>query len=284
MTTKTVETLVDDLYNLFEEGYEATPEQTESLGKAMAETIAYQLREHTKTRPRHGHLRMSGIGKPMRQTWYDVKGYERKPIDPPTKIKFLYGHILEDLLLHLTRWAGHTVTHEQHEIDIDGVKGHMDAVIDGAVVDVKTAAPRSWETKFNQEGLVNNDPYGYISQISSYATAMGKDEGHFLALCKDSGRLKLLTIDELEFDDVSQRIKDHRENLKSDTPPPRCHEPIKHGDNGNMKLSGKCKFCDFKAECWKDEVRIFRYSNEDIWMTKVVKEPRVDEVTEEYYA
>ncbi len=34
-------------------------------------------------------------------------------IDGATQIKFLYGHLLEEIVLMLVRMAGHTVTDEQ---------------------------------------------------------------------------------------------------------------------------------------------------------------------------
>ncbi len=275
-----IKDLVDDIYGLFETGALITDEQAEALGKAMAFTIKDQLKAHRT--PRSGeYLRVSNLGKPLRQTWYSLKGYKREPINAPTKIKFIYGHILEDMLLHMAEWAGHTVTHKQHEIDIDGVKGHMDAVIDGAVVDVKSAAPRSFEKKFKQEGLTTDDPYGYITQISSYSEALGKDEGHFLAINKDSGELKLLTIDEMEFEDPHEKIKEHREALAKDTPPAKCYgDPVPFGKSGNLQVPTGCKWCDFKANCYPD-ARVFDYSYGPVWLTQVNNEPRVEEITDD---
>ena len=59
---------------------------------------------------------------------------------PSTRIKFLYGHILEDLLILLSRVAGHTVTEEQKQVDVEGIKGHQDCKIDGELVDCKSAS------------------------------------------------------------------------------------------------------------------------------------------------
>ena len=51
---------------------------------------------------------------------------EARPISSSTRIKFLYGHILEDLLILLSRASGHTVTEEQKQVDVEGIKGHQD--------------------------------------------------------------------------------------------------------------------------------------------------------------
>ena len=45
---------------------------------------------------------MSVIGRPARQLWYDnhLKRDDKEEVyDPSTQLKFLYGHILEHLLL-----------------------------------------------------------------------------------------------------------------------------------------------------------------------------------------
>jgi len=49
-----------------------------------------------------GNLRLSAIGKPNRQIWYDVNTETtEEQLPPSTRIKFLYGYILEELLFTL---------------------------------------------------------------------------------------------------------------------------------------------------------------------------------------
>ena len=85
-------------------------------------------------------VRMSNVGKPARQLWYEKRDPQgRGNIDGPTQIKFLYGHLLEEIVLMLVRMADYEVTDEQKEVKVDGVVGHMDCKINGEVVDVKTA-------------------------------------------------------------------------------------------------------------------------------------------------
>ena len=78
-------------------------------------------------------------------------------ISPSTRVKFLYGDILESLVLQLARDAGHEVSDEQKSVewkhDSSGysVRGRIDAVIDGVVVDVKSVTKMS-ERKFH-DGL-----------------------------------------------------------------------------------------------------------------------------------
>jgi hypothetical protein len=39
-------------------------------------------------------------------------------LTPNTYVKFLYGHLIEELLLFLTRAAGHKVTDEQKKCEV----------------------------------------------------------------------------------------------------------------------------------------------------------------------
>ena len=57
---------------------------------------------------------------------------------------------------------------------VHGIKGHRDAVIDGITIDVKSAS-RYGMQKFKDISYRDDDPYGYISQLSSYVYA-GKDD------------------------------------------------------------------------------------------------------------
>ena len=74
-----------------------------------------------------------------------------------------------------------------------------------------------------------------------------------------------------------------KEKLESKEVPPKCYEPIPHEKAGNMKLPAGCVFCSHKVECHKDTnegkgLRAFKYASGNVYFTKVVKEPKVEEV------
>ena len=46
---------------------------------------------------------------------------EIEDLKPSTRIKFLYGYILEELLLLCSSIAGHKVTDQQKEVSVEGV-------------------------------------------------------------------------------------------------------------------------------------------------------------------
>jgi hypothetical protein len=81
-------------------------------------------------------------------------------LPPQARIKYAYGHIIEHLIIELARAAGHEVVGEQDEITVDGILGHRDCVIDGCIVDVKSAASRSF-LKFRDKTIAQDDPFGY---------------------------------------------------------------------------------------------------------------------------
>ena len=62
-------------------------------------------------------LRLSTIGRPDRQLWYDFKQPRTESFLPSTRIKFLYGYILEELLIMLASISGHKVTQQQKQVE-----------------------------------------------------------------------------------------------------------------------------------------------------------------------
>lgn len=283
---KTLDTLIQDIYSSLEglssgEALNISEEELDLTLSRMKESIlAWSKPREVENSFR---LRMSNIGRPLRQLWYESKNTsDPHVVSGSTQIKFLYGHILEEIVLMLVRMAGHEVTSEQKEINVSGITGHMDCKIDGQVVDVKTASKFSFN-KFKDGSLVNNDPFGYLAQLSGYETAEETNEGGFLVINKESGELCLFRPDDLEKPNVKEKIKKVKAAIAVDTPPNRCYAPIPEGKKGNMKLPSGCAYCPYKFECYSDAndgdgLRAFRYSNGPVYFTEVVVEPRVEEI------
>lgn len=290
MKKKKLDTLVDDIYSklsVLGEGkqLDVSEKELDELG----ESIKTALKNWAHPEPRNSTetLRMSNIGRPTRQLWYDLNSEESNiPISPPTFIKFLYGHILEEVVLFLVRLAGHKVDDEQRNVSVKGVKGHMDCTIDGEVVDVKTASGYAFK-KFRDGTLAEQDTFGYMSQLASYEEAMGTNSGGFLALNKETGELALFIPEELDKPNIKTKISKVRKALKSSEPPEKCYDPIPDGVSGNMKLPRECFYCRHKYECHQDTnegngLRIFQYAKGLAYFTTVVKEPKVKELTNEW--
>lgn len=235
---------------------------------------------------KEGQLRMSVLGKPPRQLWYDKHSpKERRDDDAGLNLKFLYGHIIEHLVLYLAELAGHKIEDQQKKVEIDGITGHIDSKIDGEICDVKSASPFSFK-KFQSGEIVGDDPFGYHAQLSGYETAMGTKAGGFLVVDKSSGDICFYKPEDMAKPNVKSLIKNLRTALEKDTPPEKCYE-FKTEKNGNKTLATGCMFCPHKWECHADAndgkgLRVFKYSNKNVMLAEVVKQPNVDEITNEY--
>ena len=283
---KTIDTLVQDINALFdplidnELNEEKLEEHLETFTSSLKETITEFLKEKPRTTR---NLRLSSIGRPTRQLWYDKNSKEEpRPLEPSTRIKFLYGHILEDLLILFCKLAGHKVTDQQKQVDVEGIKGHQDCMIDDVLVDCKSASGRSFE-KFAKKTLYSDDPFGYIAQISAYAEGNGVDEAAFLAIDKQHGHICLTPVHSLEMINAKERIKYLKGIMDKDTPPDRCYSDLPDGSSGNRKLAVGCLYCPHKRTCWSDAnqgkgLRVFDYAKGHRFLTNVSKEPNVEEI------
>lgn len=228
---------------------------------------------------------MSNLGTPCpRSLWYKVNDADGgEALRGQTLFKFLYGDILEQLLISLAIASGHEVVGCQDTVSIAGIVGHRDCVIDGMVVDIKSASSRAF-TKFKEHKLESDDPFGYLSQLSSYVYAAkddplvtNKTHGAFLAVNKENGEIVLDVYDLSSFIDKKlEEVESLKVMAASSEPPPRAFEPVADGKSGNMKLATNCSYCDRKFKCWP-EVRTFIYSNGPRYLTRVVREPDVPE-------
>ena len=287
--TKNLNTLVDDIYKKLSvlgkgKSLNLSEETIDQFGESMKEVLRHWSTPHPRATET---LRMSNIGRPNRQLWFDMKTEQQaQEIPPATFIKFLYGHMLEEVVLLLVKLAGHTVSDEQKNVKIKGIEGHMDCVIDGEVIDVKTASGYAFK-KFKDGTLAEDDTFGYMSQLAGYEAGHGTSNGGFLAMNKENGELALYIPEELDKPNIETKIDTVKKSLKKQTPPELCYLPIPDGTSGNMKLPRGCFFCRHKVECHKDSnngkgLRVFKYAKGLTYLTQVVKEPKVEEITNEF--
>lgn len=276
-----IKTLVEDIYNLFDPNHGHEPNE-DNLNE-FAENLKNLLRTRlAKREVLNNPLRFSSLGRPDRQLWYMAKGYPQEDISAKTYFKFLYGDVIEELLLFLAKESGHTVERTQEEIEVNGVKGHIDAVIDGVLVDVKSASPFGYE-KFVKQTVTENDPFGYVQQLAGYAQVITPGQAPaWLAMNKVTGGICLSPLSQSIVKDfpVEERIDHLKEVIDREEAPPRCYEDEEDGKSGNRKLGTACGYCAFKHSCWPG-LRTFAYSNGPRFLTKVVRAPEVPEVTGE---
>ena len=261
----------------------------------LSETIAQVASERFagEERPRDT-LSLSGIGKPCeRQLWSRVNEPYGKAevLGAELKGTFFYGDLLEALVIALAKAAGHDVQGEQDVLYVNGIKGHRDCVIDGVTIDVKSASDFSFE-KFKRGDIKNNDPFGYMSQLSSYTYA-GKDDplvteknkAAFLVIKKNRFELCLDVHDFTDRLPLKEAEVQHKKDMvKGPMPPvPAAAQPVPQSKTSpNMKLSTLCTYCFRKKHCWP-EMRTFQYSGGPSHLVKVVKTPNVPEINKELW-
>lgn len=270
---KNIKTLVQDIKGLFtDKPVEVPDDLVEQLGKDLAETFKDRLSNR-----QGNYLRISNLGTACdKKLWHQVNTPELgEPLKPETRINFLFGDIIEHLTLFLAKVAGHTVTDEQKTVDLHGVKGHIDAVIDGHLVDVKSTSTMGFQ-KFSSGLKPNDDAFGYIHQLQGYMEALDEPEASFLAVEKQFGKITLdtHTKSKVSAEKLVQRTK---EMLSNATPPPRAFEDEPFQAGGNRQIPMYCRYCDHKWHCWPG-LRGFAYSKGPVYLTKVVKLPDVPEI------
>ena len=290
---KTIDTLEKDIQHVLNTGEGWTKEISQWVADDIAKSLDRQYSSIGKERKRT--LRASNLGTPCeRKLWYHVNSrVEPEPLPTSTRNKFIFGDLTESYILGLVKASGHAVEGLQDTVDVFGIRGSRDCVIDGMLIDVKSCSTRAFD-KFKYHKLRDDDPFGYISQLSTYLygsrndpLVTNKTHAGFLAFDKQFGHIKLDIYDmsedlENKEEEVLRKLHIVNETVAPDRPKwPRYYrgelqeveEDWAEGKSGNRKLSTQCSYCDFKAECWPN-VRKFLYSSGPMYLTKVVREPK----------
>jgi len=272
---KKIETLVDDIYTFLDGKDPFSEEILGEFTRNMEHMLRSRLGPQEERKP---YLRMSNLGKPCeRQVWLQVNAPETaEELPPNVRLKFLYGDVIEELLLFLAKAAGHDVQGEQDRMELAGIVGHRDAVIDGVLVDVKSASSFSFQ-KFAKGDLKGDDPFGYIGQIQSYLASSQddplvteKNRCAFLVMDKTLGHICLDIHEKVSFD--VQAIAERKKEMIAGDMPNRTYSP-EVASNGNETLPMPCGYCNVKHGCHK-KLRGFAYAGGPKFFTKVVTQPR----------
>ena len=278
---KTIDTLVEDIYSLFtsNEPTKIPANVLQEFAKDVTDAVVSSLTEERKPR---NNLRLSMIGQPARKVWYSVRSTEQEELAGSDYIKFLYGDILEALLVFLSKVSGHKVSDQQKQVVLNDVVGHQDAVVDDVLVDFKSASSFSFK-KFTEGMVFKDDPFGYVAQLSAYAQANNAKEAGWVVIDKTTGKIAYCPVHQMEMINATQKIDYLRNAIKDSEPPSRCYDDVPDGKSGNMQLAVGCNYCPYKFDCWSDAnngkgLRAFQYANNVKYLTNVDREPNVPEL------
>lgn len=232
-------------------------ETVQQIGKDVMDAVRRQF--GGGNRRDEFRLRMSNIGRPTCQLWFE-KNKPEKALPKPTTfvMNMLLGDIVEAAFKGIITEAGVQYEDEDNyvelELDKTTVKGSYDLVIDGAVDDVKSASDWSYRNKFESyETLKASDPFGYVGQLAGYAKASGKKAGGWWVVNKANGNIKYIAADGLDMDEELTKLNDTVATVESNEFE-RCFDPVpetfRGKATGNRVLNNNCKFCDYRFECY----------------------------------
>ena len=205
-------------------------------------------------------LRMSNVGRPKCQLWFEKNDPKDKtPFPPHFLMNMLLGDIVEAVFKGLLRASG--VQFEDNDNvtlklgNDKEIQGEYDLVLDGKVDDIKSASPWSYNNKFvNLETLQQGDSFGYIPQLVGYAKGADKDVGGWWVVNKGTGQFKYVNASSVDTKEVLDNIEKTYDYINNDEPFERCFDAIEETfykkPTGNKKLTTECGFCSYKHKCW----------------------------------
>ncbi len=225
-------------------------------------------------------LRLSRMGDQCpRALWYSIHSPElAEPLPPWATFKYTYGHIIEALALTLAKAAGHRVEGEQDELVVDGIKGHRDAVIDGCLVDVKSAT--SFKVAESRKGsLEKNDSFGYLDQLDGYVLGSANDP---LVTVKNKGYLWFIdkTLGHMHVYEHTarperflHRVNEYKIIVERDSAPACTCGTRARGTSGNIELDVRASYSPFKHSCFP-HLRTFLYADGPVYLSRVSETPK----------
>ena len=247
----------------FQDAIAGRTSMTEEVADKVASDVKAALFKQFDSGPRDAfRLRMSNLGKPRCQLWFEKNDPADKiPPQPSFILNMMIGDITEAVFKGLLRSAG--VDFEDNgKVTLDlgdrgKIKGEYDMVLDGAIDDVKSASPFSYDNKFESfDTLSKGDSFGYIPQLVGYAVAADKKVGGWWVVNKANGNFKYVSAESVDVDTVMNEIKATIDYINNDEPFERCFEPVEEmyrkKASGNHKLCMSCGFCSFKNKCWPE--------------------------------
>ena len=217
------------------------------------------IKQFATKRDKAFKLRMSNMGKPYCQLWFE-KNKPELALPPSSNfiINMLIGDIIEAVFKGLLRQANVEYKDgEQITLDLgDGetINGTPDIFFGDAVDDIKSASPWSYINKFKDfNSLTEKDSFGYIAQLVGYAEATNTKPNGWWVVNKGNGDFKHVKATNINSKQVLAKIKFTYKELKENKFR-RCftdeEETYRKKPSGNRRLKQECSWCSFRHACW----------------------------------
>ena len=233
-------------------------ETAKRIGEEVAEAVIRQFGSG-KSR-KEFRLRMSNIGRPTCQLWFEKNKPESALPKPSTFVmNMMIGDIVEAIFKGLLKEAKvdfddtDQVTLDVGDSNGTRVSGSYDLIMGGAVDDIKSASDWSYRNKFESyASLKKSDPFGYVGQLAGYAKASDKRAGGWWVVNKANGDFKYVPA-AIDMREELTKLKETVEKV-NENKFERCFEAVpetyRGKPSGNMVLNDNCRFCDYRFECW----------------------------------
>lgn len=217
------------------------------------------IKQFATKRDKAFRLRMSNMGKPYCQLWFE-KNKPELALPPSSNfiINMLIGDIIEAVFKGLLRQAKVDYKDgEQVTLDLgDGqtINGTPDIFFGDEVDDIKSASPWSYINKFKDfDSLAEKDSFGYIAQLVGYAEATNTKPNGWWVVNKGNGDFKHVKATNINSKQVLAKIKFTYKELKKNKFR-RCftdeEETYRKKPSGNRRLKQECSWCSFRHACW----------------------------------
>ena len=227
------------------------------IKKDIGEALKRQFGSRTKRRK--FQLRMSNVGRPTCQLWFEKNQPEKShPLPTTFVMNMMIGDIVEAVFKGLLREA--KVKFDDSDkvflnIGNQKVSGTYDLVLNDAVDDIKSASDWSYRNKFESFDTVSaDDAFGYVGQLAGYAKAVGKKAGGWWVVNKANGSFKYVPADNIDVDKEVAKLEENVKKVESNKFE-RCYdseeETFRGKPTGNRVLSKTCSFCRYKHACWE---------------------------------
>ena len=228
------------------------------IKKDIGEALNRQFGKRTKRRK--FQLRMSNIGRPSCQLWFEKNQPEKSDPLPTTFVmNMMLGDIVEAVFKGLMKEA--KIKFEDSDkvylnVADEKVSGTYDLVLNDAVDDIKSASDWSYRNKFESfDTLSSDDAFGYVGQLAGYAKALGKKAGGWWVVNKANGSFKYVPAENIDVDNEVKKLEENVKTVKSNVFK-RCYESeeetFRGKPTGNRVLSKTCSFCRYKHSCWEN--------------------------------
>ena len=228
------------------------------IKKAIGEALNRQFGK--KTKRREFQLRMSNVGRPSCQLWFEKNMPDyADPLPTTFVMNMMIGDIVEAVFKGLMKEAK-VKFKDSDKVSLDlgetKVSGTYDLILDDAVDDIKSASDWSYRNKFESyDTLAEEDPFGYVGQLAGYAKASGKKAGGWWVVNKANGQFKYVPASNIDVDEEVKKLETNVNVVKSNVFK-RCFESVEETfrgkATGNRVLGTTCSFCRYKNSCWEN--------------------------------